>query len=65
MSAWQTRTYQRWVQILKWDNELQTKKKQNKNKTKKTKTKTSKQTKKPYMYMYMRIPDESFYQGSS
>ena len=40
MSAWQTRTYQRWVQILEWDDELQTKKK---TKTKKQTNKKSKQ----------------------
>ena len=39
MSAWQTRTYQRWVQILEWDNELQTKKNKTKTKQKKQKQK--------------------------
>mgnify|MGYP003690413713 CR=1 FL=1 len=41
MSAWQKRTYQRWVHILEWDDELQTKKKQ-----KKKNKQTNKQTKK-------------------
>ena len=44
MSAWQTRTYQRWVHILEWDDELQTKKKQNKKKKPKQTNKKSKQT---------------------
>ena len=37
MSAWQTRTYQRWVQILEWNDELQKKKQKNKQKNKQTK----------------------------
>ena len=54
MSAWQTRTYQRWLQILEWDNELQTKKKQNKNKTKKNKNKNkNKQTNKKTIYVHV------------